>query len=61
MGLLCSQSELGALSDMLFKTGIVRVCSGENMSSSYCGAPHDGEYPLRRYTKIVNIDTGGFN
>lgn len=56
VGLLCGQSELDSLSDMLFKTGIVRVCSGENMSSSYCGAPHDGEYPLRRYTKIVNID-----
>lgn len=61
VGLLCSQSELRVLSDMLFKTGVVRVCPGENMSSSYCGAPHDGEYPLRRYTKIVNIDTGGFN
>lgn len=60
VGLLCSQSELRVLSDMLFKTGVVRVCSGENMSSSYCGAPHDGEYPLRRYTKIANIDIGGF-
>ncbi len=59
VGLLCGRSELHNLSDKLFKTGVVRVCSGENMSSSYCGEPHDGEYPLRRYTKIVNIDTGG--
>ncbi len=59
VGLLCSQSELAVLSDMLFNAGVVRVCSGENMSSSYCGAPHDGEYPLRRYTKIVNIDHSG--
>jgi len=58
VGLLCSQSELPFLSDILFKTGVVRVCPGENMSLTYCGAPHDGEYPLRRYTKTVDIEQG---
>lgn len=56
VGLLCSPSELQLLTDMLFKTGVVRVCKGENMSVGYSGEPHDGEYPLRRYTKIVSID-----
>ena len=57
-GLICSQSDLPLLSDILFKTGVVRVCPGENMSLTYCGAPHDGEYPLRRYTKTVDIEQG---
>jgi len=26
------------------------------MSATYCGAAHDGEYPLRRYTKVVCIE-----
>ncbi|WMJ77710.1 MULTISPECIES: acyl-CoA reductase [unclassified Sedimentibacter] len=57
VGLACDQSELHPLSHILFKTGVVRVCPCENMSHTYCGAPHDGEFPLRRYTKIVDIDT----
>lgn len=56
VGLLCSASELQLLTDILFKTGVVRVCKGENMSVGYSGEPHDGEYPLRRYTKIVSVD-----
>lgn len=57
VGLLCGQSELLVISNILFSTGVVRVCKGENMSSTYCGAPHDGEYPLRRYTKITDNDS----
>lgn len=56
VGLLCGQSERDLLSDILFSTGVVRVCPGENMSKTYCGAPHDGEYALRRYTKVVAVD-----
>ena len=56
VGLLCDPSELQLLTDTLFKTGVVRICKGENMSSDHSDAPHDGEYPLRRYTKIVTVD-----
>lgn len=55
-GLLCDESEREKLSRILWKTGVVRVCSGENMSTTYCGAAHDGEYSLRRYTKIVSTE-----
>lgn len=55
-GLLCGESEFAGLSDILWKTGIIRVAKGLNMSSSYCGAAHDGEYALRRYTKIVSCE-----
>ncbi len=56
VGLLCGESEREMISQMLFKTGVVRVCPGEKMSLTYCGAPHDGEYSLRRYTKIVTVE-----
>lgn len=56
VGLLCAEQERETLSELLFKTGVVRVCTGEKMSSTYCGEPHDGEYPLRRYTKVVSME-----
>ena len=56
VGLLCDPTELQPISDILFRAGVVRVCKGENMSITYCGMPHDGEYSLRRYVKVVNIE-----
>lgn len=56
VGLLCGEAEREEITRMLFKTGVVRVCPCENMSSAYCGAPHDGEYSLRRYTKTVTVE-----
>jgi len=56
VGLLCGDSERALLADMLLKAGAVRICSGERMSATYCGAAHDGEYPLRRYTKVVCVE-----
>lgn len=53
VGLLCTDLERDTIRDTLFKTGVVRICPGERMSMTYCAAAHDGEYPLRRYTKIV--------
>jgi hypothetical protein len=54
--LLCGAQESRPLADLLLKTGLVRVCSGGRMSATYAGAPHDGEYPLRRYTKIASTE-----
>lgn len=56
VGLLCAESERGRLAQTLFQTGVVRVCPGGRMSMTYCGAPHDGDYPLRRYTKVVSME-----
>lgn len=55
-GLLCADSEREELTQLLWRSGIVRVCPGERMSGTYCGAPHDGDYPLRRYTKTVCVE-----
>lgn len=55
VGLLCADDERDLICGRLFKTGVVKISPPERMSEGYCGEPHDGEYPLRRYTKIVNI------
>lgn len=55
--LLCAPEEKAALTERLFRCGIVRVADGKNMSGVYPGAAHDGEYPLRRYMRIVSDET----
>lgn len=52
VGLICADDEREALAQRLFRAGAVRACSPGRMSATYASAPHDGEYPLRRYTKI---------
>lgn len=54
--LLCGDDERLSLTEMLAKTGVVRVTSGKNMSETYPGAAHDGEFSLRRYTKIFSSE-----
>lgn len=41
------------LSELFFRTGAVKVTDGAHMSKMYRGQAHDGEYPLRRYTRVV--------
>lgn len=52
--LLCGKEEFAPLAEILGRTGIVRITDPANMSTSYCGAAHDGEYALRRYTKVLS-------
>lgn len=56
VALLCGEDEKAVLTEELLKTGAVRVCPGQHMSETYSGAPHDGEYPLRRYVKITSAE-----
>lgn len=53
-GLLCADKDKDELSDLLFKAGLTRVTPGKYMSKIHNGAAHDGEYSLRRYTRIVS-------
>ncbi|MFV0350930.1 MAG: acyl-CoA reductase [Oscillospiraceae bacterium] len=55
-GLLCGDEERMELAQLLWQAGVVRVAGGENMSDTFCGAPHDGEYPLRRYSRMVSLE-----
>lgn len=67
VGLICAEEERGELSALFCRAGAVRIQSGRNMSklvgqkSSPQGfargwEAHDGEYPLRRYSKMVEMD-----
>ena len=56
VSLICGEADRESLETILFKTGIVRITSGKNMSKNYCGQPHDGEFPLRRYVKTVSYE-----
>lgn len=52
VGLVCGQEEKAELSYLLSRAGAVRICAPGEMSSMTGPQPHDGEYPLRRYSKI---------
>ena len=54
-GLLCPPEDRPALTDLLSRCGLVRITDPAHMSASFCGEAHDGDYPLRRYVRMVNI------
>lgn len=53
-GLLCPEEDRAALTDLLTRAGVTRVLRAGEMSDTFAGEAHDGEYPLRRYTRMVN-------
>lgn len=55
-GLICSPEKRAGLSDCLARSGVVRITRAGSMSSAFCGEAHDGDYALRRYLRIVNIE-----
>jgi len=52
--LCCEEEKNLDLSDSLIKAGICRICDGD-MSSFSEGESHDGTYPLRKYSRIVDL------
>ncbi len=52
-GLICSQEERAELSYLLLRAGAVKVASPGAMTKIFGLKAHDGEYPLLRYTKVV--------
>lgn len=54
-GLLCGAEERQRLSDLLVRAGVVRVTGGD-LSRTIFGEAHDGVFPLREYTRVVEID-----
>ncbi|MBQ8624888.1 MAG: acyl-CoA reductase [Agathobacter sp.] len=51
-GLLCAESQREVLADLLAKAGVVRITRAD-MSRMVSGEAHDGSYPLREYSRIV--------
>ncbi len=56
-GLLCPEGEREELTDLLCRAGLTRVTRVGTMSATFPGENHDGEYSLRRYIRIVDIET----
>ena len=54
-GLLCPEADRAALAGLLVRAGVNRVLGAGEMSDTFCGEAHDGEYPLRRYIRMVNV------
>ena len=54
-GLLCGREEKEELAELLGTAGVVRI-TGSDMSRMIPGEAHDGMYPLREYSRIVETD-----
>lgn len=56
VGLLTDEERRQELTEMLVKAGVTRIVGSGNMSAMIAGGTHDGEYPLRRYCRIVEVE-----
>ena len=55
-GLICPPEERAELSALLDRAGVNRITAPGHMSDSLPLEAHDGEYPLRRYVRVVDIE-----
>lgn len=55
-GLLCPEEKRRELERCLADCGIVRITSAGRMSETFLGEAHDGDYPLRRYVRVVDVE-----
>ena len=56
VGLLCPPEERPELSARLARAGVTRITTSGTMSAPFLGECHDGEYPLRRYLRLVDLE-----
>ncbi len=55
VGLLCATGDREELADLLVRAGVTRVAGSGDMSYMAADGTHDGEYALRRYSRIVEV------
>ncbi len=55
-GLLCPAGEREELAALLARAGVNRITAPGDMSDTLPGEAHDGEYPLRRYVRVVDVE-----
>lgn len=55
-GLICPAGERERLTALLLRAGVTRVTRAGGLSDAFPGEGHDGEYPLRRYTRVVDVE-----
>ena len=56
-GLICAPEERPELTALLTRAGVNRITRAGSMSHTFLGEGHDGEYPLRRYVRTVDMET----
>jgi len=56
VGLLCGEDDRKELADLFVKAGVTHVTRAGRMAHTAPGATHDGEYPLRRYVRVVDAE-----
>ena len=56
VGLGCPPEDREALITLLTRAGVTRITAPGHMSRSFPGEAHDGEYPLCRYLRVVNVE-----
>ncbi|MBH1932699.1 hypothetical protein I5Q34_00050 [Streptomyces sp. AV19] len=54
-GLAAARTDVPELAERLFTAGVLRVTPVGSMLDSYPGEPHDGLYPLQRYSRRVSV------
>ena len=55
-GLICAPELREELTSLLLRVGVTRITRAGSLSDSFPGEAHDGEYPLQRYTRVVDIE-----
>ena len=55
-GLISGDGDRARLTEILLRARVNRVTRAGHMSDLFPGEAHDGEYPLRRYMRAVNIE-----
>ena len=56
-GLICPPEAREELTALLAGAGVSRITTPGHMSDAFPCEAHDGEYPLRRYVRVVDIET----
>lgn len=55
-GLICAPEEREQLTALLARAGVNRITRAGSMSHTFLGEGHDGESPLRRYVRCIDIE-----
>lgn len=56
VGLICNEDERALLSECFVRSGVTRNTRAGHMSETFYGEAHDGEYPLQRYVRTINLE-----
>lgn len=56
VGLICSPEKREKLTDTFAVCGLTRITRAADMSHTFSGEAHDGEYALRRYVRVVDVE-----